>query len=95
MGDYESEISLIDAYDAGQSDTANYMSDLNDAMLLIKGDLDSMGLDPESAAKMKGANMLFCRQVSVPLVSRLMQMLDISTSNTMSTAQRPIKPPGK
>lgn len=58
MGDYESEISLIDAYDAGQSDTANYMSDLNDAMLLIKGDLDAIGLDPESAAKMKDANML-------------------------------------
>ena len=59
MGDYESEISLIDAYDAGQSDTANYMSDLNDALLLIKGDLDSMGMKPEDAAKMKDANILF------------------------------------
>lgn len=61
MGDYESELSLIDAYDAGQSDTANYMSDLNDALLLIKGDLDSINLDPESAAKMKDANMLLLK----------------------------------
>lgn len=61
MGDYESEISLIDAYDAGQSDTANYMSDLNDAMLLVKGDLDGIKLSPEDAAKMKDANMLFLK----------------------------------
>ena len=58
MGDYESEISLIDAYDAGQSDTANYMSDLNDAMLLIKGDLEALGLSANDIAKMKDANTL-------------------------------------
>lgn len=58
QGDYESEISLIDAYDASQSDTANYMSDLNDAMLLIKGDLENLGLKPEDFKKMKDANML-------------------------------------
>ncbi|WP_221620126.1 phage portal protein [Streptococcus minor] len=58
MGDYESEISLIDAYDAGQSDTANYMSDLNDAMLVIKGDLEAIGVDATTAAKMKEANTL-------------------------------------
>jgi len=57
-GDYESEISLIDAYDAGQSDTANYMSDLNDAMLLIKGDLEALGLSASDIAKMKDANTL-------------------------------------
>ena len=57
-GDFESEISLIDAYDAGQSDTANYMSDLNDAMLLIKGDLDALGLSASDIAKMKDANTL-------------------------------------
>ncbi|MEQ9763248.1 phage portal protein [Streptococcus sp. ZJ151] len=61
IGDYESEISLIDAYDAGQSDTANYMSDLNDAMLLIKGDLEALGLDAESTAKMKEANTLLLK----------------------------------
>lgn len=58
MGDYESEISLIDAYDAGQSDTANYMSDLNDAMLVIKGDLEAIGLDAVTSAKLKEANLM-------------------------------------
>lgn len=43
MGDYEKVITLIDAYDAQASDLANYMSDLNDAMLVISGDLS--GLD--------------------------------------------------
>lgn len=47
IGDYENVIPLIDAYDGAQSDTANYMKDLNDAMLVIKGDIDSLtdGLD--------------------------------------------------
>ena len=49
---------MIDAYDAGQSDTANYMSDLNDAMLLIKGDLEALGLSASDIAKMKNANTL-------------------------------------
>ena len=35
QGDFETEIPLIDAYDSAQSDTANYMSDLNDALLEI------------------------------------------------------------
>lgn len=39
-GDFEKVIPLIDLYDNAQSDTANYMSDLNDAMLLIKGNVD-------------------------------------------------------
>lgn len=34
---YERELSQIDAYDAAQSDTANYMTDFNDAILAIKG----------------------------------------------------------
>lgn len=37
---FEKVIPLIDLYDEAQSDTANYMSDLNDAMLLIKGNVD-------------------------------------------------------
>lgn len=41
-GDYENVIPLIDAYDAAQSDTANYMTDMNDAILTIKGDIDSL-----------------------------------------------------
>lgn len=37
MGDYESVLPLIDLYDASQSDTANYMQDLSDAILAIIG----------------------------------------------------------
>lgn len=39
MGDYETELSLIDLYDNAQSDTANYMQDLSDAILAIMGRL--------------------------------------------------------
>ena len=54
LGDYENVISLIDLYDAAESDTANYMTDLNEAMLVIKGDIDTLldgstlmqGVDP-------------------------------------------------
>jgi SPP1 family phage portal protein len=49
MGDFDGVISLIDAYDAAQSDTANYMQDSNDAMLVIKGDIDDL---------LDGANLL-------------------------------------
>ena len=45
-------ITLIDLYDNAESDTANYMSDLNDAMLLIKGNLN---LDPVEVRKTKGS----------------------------------------
>ena len=41
-------------YDEAQSDTANYMSDLNDAMLLIKGNVD---LNEEVATLQKEANV--------------------------------------
>lgn len=40
MGDYESEMDLIDAYDEAQSDTSNYMSDLSDAILAIIGNIE-------------------------------------------------------
>ncbi|CAK8054126.1 phage portal protein [Eupransor demetentiae] len=49
MGDYDGVISLIDAYDASQSDTANYMQDSNDAMLVIQGDISDL-LDSASTA---------------------------------------------
>lgn len=39
FGDYEKVLSLIDLYDAAQSDTANYMADLSDAILGIFGNL--------------------------------------------------------
>lgn len=42
MGDYDGVIGLIDAYDSAQSDTANYMQDSNDAMLVIQGDLQDL-----------------------------------------------------
>jgi SPP1 family phage portal protein len=54
-GDFEKVLSLIDLYDESQSDTANYMTDLNDAMLKIKGSLD---LDVDEAKKMKDANII-------------------------------------
>lgn len=38
-GDFERVLSLIDLYDAAQSDSANYMNDLNDALLVIQGDM--------------------------------------------------------
>lgn len=38
IGDYETVLSLIDLYDSAQSDTANYMQDLSDAILMLIGD---------------------------------------------------------
>lgn len=45
QGDFETELDLIDLYDAAQSDTANYMADLNDAILLITGRMDTGDAD--------------------------------------------------
>lgn len=56
-GDWENEIGLFDAYDSAQSDTANYMSDLNDAALVIKGDLKNSGLNARDAYLMAKANV--------------------------------------
>lgn len=39
-GDYEKVIILIDLYDNVELDIVNYMSDLNDVMLFIKGNLN-------------------------------------------------------
>lgn len=58
LGDWEKGIPIIDAYDAAESDTANYMSDLNDAMLVIKGDVESTGMNALDIMQMKQANML-------------------------------------
>lgn len=61
MGDFERVLSLIDLYDEAQSDTANYMSDLNDAMLAIFGRLDLEGYGDETPLEimqmMKKANL--------------------------------------
>ncbi|WP_082234980.1 phage portal protein [Halobacillus massiliensis] len=58
QGDFENVLDQIDLYDAGQSDTANYMTDLNDAMLKILGNVE---LDPEEARKMKESNIIFLK----------------------------------
>lgn len=55
QGDFEDVIPLIDLYDAAQSDTSNYMTDLNDAMLVIKGNLD---IDADEAKRQKEYNLL-------------------------------------
>lgn len=55
QGDYEDVLNLIDLYDSAQSDTANYMTDFNDAMLKITGNVD---IDVESAKEMKQHNIL-------------------------------------
>lgn len=39
IGDYETELYLIDLYDSAESDTANHMSDMADAILAIYGDM--------------------------------------------------------
>lgn len=55
QGDFEDVLNLIDLYDAAQSDTANYMTDFNDAYLVIQGNVD---LDLETAEKMKEARLI-------------------------------------
>lgn len=57
MSVFERQLSLIDAYDAAQSDTANYMTDLNDAILVIEGRAEN-AKDPKMMKTMKDANML-------------------------------------
>lgn len=64
FGDYETELSLIDLYDASQSDTANYMQDLSDAILAIVGrvnfpaDCDTAQKQIEYMRKMRKARLL-------------------------------------
>ncbi|AXF54616.1 phage portal protein [Salicibibacter kimchii] len=58
QGDFENVLNLIDLYDAAQSDTANYMTDLNDAMLKITGNLE---MSREDASDMKQSNILFLK----------------------------------
>ena len=58
MGGYEDVIPQIDAYDAAQSDTANYMTDLNEATLVITGDLNLQKYSVKDMVEMKKANLL-------------------------------------
>src|SRR5699024_6680999 len=54
-GDFEHVLDLFDLYDLAQSDTANYMPDLNDAMLKIEGNVD---LTSDEAKKMKQSRII-------------------------------------
>lgn len=92
MGDYENVITLIDLYDASQSDTANYMTDLNEAMLVIKGDVDTLfdgstvmqGVDPtDPNAMMKLAE----DKLEMLKEMRQANMLLLKSGTTMSGAQ--------
>lgn len=58
QGGYEDVTSLIDLYDAAQSDTANYMSDFNEATLVVTGDLDLSRYTVKEVIEMKKANLL-------------------------------------
>lgn len=58
QGGFEDVTSLIDLYDAAQSDTANYMTDLNEATLVITGDLDMGKYSVNDVIQMKKANLL-------------------------------------
>lgn len=57
MGVYEKQLSQIDAYDAAQSDTANYMTDFNDAILVLEGKIESTE-DLADVKAMKDANVM-------------------------------------
>lgn len=66
MGDYESVITLIDAYDKGQSNTANDMDYFTDAYLVIKGaaggfiDQDGNEINPEDAERnLRNARVMY------------------------------------
>lgn len=57
MGIFEKQIPLIDIYDSAQSDTANYMTDFNDAVLVIDGKYENV-LDGSALEGLRDANIL-------------------------------------
>lgn len=58
MSGYEDVIPLIDLYDAAQSDTANYMTDLIEATMIITGNLNLNKYKTDDLIKMKKANLM-------------------------------------
>lgn len=60
-GDFENVLSSIDLYDASQTDTANYMADINDALLVISGDIDISGKAVKNYKMQKSKNMLLLK----------------------------------
>ena len=69
-GDYEDVIPLIDAYDAAESDTSNYMYDFNDAMLWINGDWTMNGMSADDMIRLKKANILATTDATSPQGTR-------------------------
>ena len=61
QGDYEDVTSLIDLYDAAQSDTANYMSDFNEATLVVSGDLNLNRYSAKDVIDMKRSNLMLLK----------------------------------
>lgn len=57
MGVFEKQIPLIDIYDSAQSDTANYMTDFNDAVLVIDGKYENI-MNGDALQGLKDANIL-------------------------------------
>lgn len=66
QGGYEDVTSLIDLYDAAQSDTANYMTDFNEATLVISGDLDMSRYSIKDVIEMKRMNLLLLNNAVNP-----------------------------
>lgn len=66
QGSYEDVIPIIDLYDAAQSDTANYMTDLNEATLVIYGDINLAQFKVEDIIAMRKANLLLLKNGTNP-----------------------------
>nr|WP_281351719.1 phage portal protein [Alkalicoccus luteus] len=58
QGDFEPVLNLIDLYDSAQSDIANYMTDLNDALLKITGNIE---MSVDDAKKQRSANLMLLK----------------------------------
>lgn len=58
IGDFEKVLNLIDAYDAVESDTANYITDLPDSLLGIFGDVN---MTTDEAKTMKESRLMLLK----------------------------------
>ncbi|MDT1996847.1 phage portal protein [Carnobacterium divergens] len=60
LGDYEDLLSVIDAYDLSESNTANHLNDLVNSVLVIQGDIRSLK-DNEEYRKMYNNKVIFAK----------------------------------
>lgn len=60
FGDYEDLLSLIDAYDLSEANTANHLNDLVNAVLVIKGDIRKLK-DTDEYKKMYANKVIFAQ----------------------------------